>query len=149
MADSKVPRGGDASRRAVVGGFLGVGVAAPLLVACGSEESSGSGDSGDAGAESPPSGAIGKTSEVPVGSGRIYKAEKVVVTQPAEGEFKAFSSICTHQQCPVTKIEGKDISCTCHGSKFSIADGSVANGPAKKPLEELTVTVSGDVLSVS
>jgi len=155
MADSKVPQGGDASRRAVVGGFLGVGVAAPLLVACGSEESSGSGESGgsggsdDAAAGSSPSGAIGKTSEVPVGSGRIYKGEKVVVTQPVEGEFKAFSSICTHRQCPVTKIEGKDISCTCHGSKFSIADGSVTNGPAEKPLEEFQVTVAGEEITVS
>jgi len=152
MADSKVSQGGDASRRAVVGGFLGVGAAAPLLVACGSEESSGSGDSGesgDAGAGSPPSGAIGTTSEVPVGGGKIYKAENVVVTQPTEGEFKAFSSICTHKQCPVTKIEGKDISCTCHGSKFSIADGSVTNGPAEKPLEEFEVTVAGEEITVS
>jgi nitrite reductase/ring-hydroxylating ferredoxin subunit len=159
MADSKVAHGGDASRRAVVGGFLGVGVAAPLLVACGAEESSGSGDSGESGesagesgdsaAGSPPSSAIGKTSEVPVGSGRIYKAEKVVVTQPTEGEFKAFSSICTHRQCPVTKIEGKDISCTCHGSKFSIADGSVTDGPAEKPLEEFQVTVAGEEITVS
>ena len=97
----------------------------------------------------PPSGAIGKTSEVPVGSGKIYKAESVVVTQPTEGEFKAFSSICTHRQCPVTKIEGKDISCTCHGSKFSIADGSVTNGPAEKPLEEFQVTVAGEEITVS
>jgi nitrite reductase/ring-hydroxylating ferredoxin subunit len=156
MADSNVPHGGDASRRSVVGGFLSVGVAAPLLAACGAEESSGSGgsgksagESGDAAAGSPPSSAIGKTSEVPVGSGRIYQAEKVVVTQPTEGEFKAFSSICTHRQCPVTKIEGKNISCTCHGSKFSIADGSVTGGPAQNPLEEFQVTVAGEAITVS
>ena len=32
-------------------------------------------------------------------------------------------------------IKGKDIDCNCHGSKFSITDGSVLGGPATKPLE--------------
>ena len=75
------------------------------------------------------SGSIGKTSEVPVGGGKIFTADKVVVTQPTAGEFKAFSAMCTHQGCPVSKIEGNEIDCTCHGSKFSIADGSVHEGP--------------------
>ena len=72
-----------------------------------------------------------------------------MVTQPTEGDFKAFSALCTHQGCVVSKIEGKDIDCTCHGSKFSITDGSVVNGPANKPLESLQVTVTGDDLTVA
>ena len=40
--------------------------------------------------------ALGKTSEVPVGGGAIFKNEQVVVTQPAAGTFKAFSAVCTH-----------------------------------------------------
>ena len=55
------------------------------------------------------------------------------MTQPTEGDFKAFSAVCTHQGCVVAKIEGEDIECTCHGSKFSIEDGSVVTGPATKP----------------
>ena len=86
---------------------------------------------------------------MPVGGGKIFKAEKVMVTQPSEGEFKAFSTVCTHQGCPITKLDGDEIDCSCHGSRFSIADGSVVNGPATKPLEELKVTVKGDNLTVS
>ena len=64
-------------------------------------------------------------------------------------DFKGFSAVCTHQGCPVSKIEGEDIVCTCHGSKFSIKDGSVVNGPATKPLQAFKATVSGEDITVS
>jgi Rieske Fe-S protein len=92
---------------------------------------------------------VGRTSEVPVGSGKIFAADKVVVTQPTEGDFKAFSAVCTHQGCVVSAVQGKDIDCSCHGSKFSITDGSVVNGPATQPLPEMKVSVEGGRISVS
>jgi Rieske Fe-S protein len=85
--------------------------------------------------------AIAKTADVPVGSGVIV--DEVVVTQPAAGEFKGFSAICTHAGCTVNEIADGTINCPCHGSKFNL-DGSVASGPAKKPLEAQAVTVQGD-----
>ena len=130
-----------ASRRTVMGGIVGVGIGAPLLAACGSDEGGIGGG--------PKSGAVGKTSEVPVGSGKIFAADKVVLTQPTEGDFLAFSAVCTHQGCVVADIKGEDIDCTCHGSKFSIKDGSVVNGPATKPLAKLTATVKNGEISVS
>jgi Rieske Fe-S protein len=130
-----------ASRRAVVGGIVGLGIGVPLVAACG-------GSGGDSGG-SPSTGTVGKTSEVPVGSGKIFAADKVVVTQPTEGDFQAFSAICTHQGCVVADIKGEDIDCTCHGSKFSITDGSVVKGPATKALEKLTATVKGGEITVS
>ncbi len=72
-----------------------------------------------------------------------------VVTQPEKGSYKAFSKICTHQGCPVAEIVGKEIVCRCHGSHFSIVDGSVVSGPAQRPLAESKVTVSGDQIVVS
>ena len=80
-----------------------------------------------------PTGPVGKTSEIPVGGGKIFAADKVVVTQPTAGDFKAFSAVCTHQGCVVADIKGEDIDCTCHGSKFSIKDGSVLKGPRPSP----------------
>jgi len=163
MTDNRVSKtAGDASRRTVMSGIVGVGVGVPLLAACGSDdsESSGGGSGGGSddggtdgggggGGSASASGSIGKTSEVPVGGAKIFKAEKVVVSQPSEGEFKAFSTVCTHQGCPITKMDGDEIECGCHGSRFAVADGSVANGPATKPLEELKATVKGDNLAVS
>jgi Rieske Fe-S protein len=88
-----------------------------------------------------PGGAIAKTSEVPLGSGVIV--DDVVVTQPTAGDFKGFSSSCTHKGCAVTKVAAGTIDCPCHGSKFNL-DGTVAKGPADKPLEAKTVAVEGD-----
>ena len=66
-----------------------------------------------------------------------------VITQPAAGKFKAFSKLCTHQQCLLTTVKDGTINCGCHGSRFSIEDGSVLNPPATSPLPESKVTVSG------
>ncbi|MGJ6965558.1 Rieske (2Fe-2S) protein [Streptosporangium sp. G11] len=88
--------------------------------------------------------ALAKTADIPEGGGKVFKDEKIVITQPAAGEFKAFSSVCTHQGCDVDKIADGTIDCPCHGSKFKITDGSVANGPATKPLEEKAIKVDGD-----
>lgn len=143
-----------ASRRALVGGVLGLGVGVPLLAACGSGSDSGSGDAaGDdasgSGGSTTSSGPVTTTGDVPVGGGVILAGEKIVVTQPSEGEFKAFTAVCTHAQCLVTSVEDDEIDCSCHGSRFSIADGSVVTGPAGEPLAELTVSVEGEDISVS
>ena len=74
--------------------------------------------------------------DVPVGGGVILDKEKLVVTQPEAGTFKAFSSTCTHQGCTVTKVADGTIDCPCHGSTFSVEDGSVQGGPAPSPLPE-------------
>ena len=96
-----------------------------------------------------PSGPSVATSEVPVGGGVILEDADYVITQPTAGEFKAFSKICTHQQCPVGSVEGGTINCPCHGSKYSIEDGSVVNPPAPQPLAEAQVTVSGGQVVVN
>ncbi len=83
------------------------------------------------------------TKEVPEGGGIILSDEEVVVTQPTAGEFVAFSSICTHQGCPVSEVVDGTINCPCHGSKYAIADGSVVAGPAPSPLPPVEVAVDG------
>lgn len=93
--------------------------------------------------------ALATTSEIPVGSGKIFKAQKVVVTQPTKDDFKAFSAICTHMGCTVSKIADGTIDCPCHGSKFHIADGSVAHGPATRPLPAEQITVQGNSIRLA
>ena len=92
--------------------------------------------------------ATATTADIPVGGGKIFADIQAVVTQPTAGTFKAFSSICTHQSCPVASVTDT-INCDCHGSKFSITDGSVVNPPATQSLAARTVTVQGDNLTVS
>jgi Rieske Fe-S protein len=87
--------------------------------------------------------ALTTTSAVPVGGGKIFAAEKIVITQPQSGEFRGFSAVCTHQGCIVGTVSGGTINCPCHGSRFSIANGSVVNGPAASPLPAVGIKVQG------
>lgn len=96
-----------------------------------------------------PDGPSVATADVEVGGGVILDDADYVVTQPKKGEFKAFTKICTHQGCPVAEVAGGTINCQCHGSKFSIEDGSVQNPPASKPLAEAAVTVAGGKVYVT
>lgn len=141
-------------RRRLLHGAAVLGVAAPVLAACGSDDEPSSStaaapepdDTPSASKDSESSGGGGPlaaTADVPVGGGVIVDAEKTVVTQPSEGEFKAFTAICTHQGCVVSTVEDNEINCACHGSKFSAEDGSVVTGPATAPLSEVAVQVKG------
>ena len=89
------------------------------------------------------------TSDVPVGGGTILTDQKVVVTQPTAGEFKAFTAVCTHQGCLVASVADGVITCPCHGSTFSAADGAVISGPAPSPLAAVPVTVSGTQITIA
>ncbi|MGH4026444.1 MAG: Rieske (2Fe-2S) protein [Pseudonocardiaceae bacterium] len=98
--------------------------------------------------QAPSGGGLARTSDIPVGGGRVFPAEKVVVTQPAPAQFRAFSAICTHQGCTVGSVQDGTIDCPCHGSKFAVADGAVVDGPAKQPLPPREAVVDGEWVRV-
>jgi Rieske Fe-S protein len=87
---------------------------------------------------------IGKTTEVPVGSAKIFTSAKVIVSQATAGVFVAHTAVCTHQGCTVNKVDGAKVDCPCHGSQYNWADGAVTHGPATQPLKELTIKIEGD-----
>ncbi|MGW5864051.1 QcrA and Rieske domain-containing protein [Streptomyces sp. NPDC055239] len=105
---------------------------------------------GKNGKKNPPPKAeeLAKTSDIPVGGGKIFKDKKVVVTQPAKGDFKAFSAICTHEGCTVSQVANGTINCPCHGSKYRVADASVVAGPAPRPLPPENITVTGNSITL-
>ena len=142
------------TRRAVLGGVAAVG-AGVVLAACGTDGSTDStggdeaSDSGGSGGDAAAGGEIGTTADVPVGGGTVFQEQKVVVTQQTEGDFKAFTAVCTHQGCTVGSVNGDTIQCNCHGSQFNAADGTVKKGPAPKALATKKITVEGDKLIVT
>lgn len=144
------PRAGALSRRRALGG-ASLGLAVPVLAACGSNEAGGAGGDAPTSAAASPaaSGPLTTTADVPVGGGAIFEEQGVVVTQPAEGELKAFTNICTHAGCPVSSVEDGTIICTCHGSTFSIETGEVEQGPATEALAPIEITVEGDQISLA
>ena len=143
-------------RRRTLTGAAAIAVGLPVLAACGGSDTATDSSGQGTGSSSPSGGSGGTpgqelttTADVPVGGGTIIDADKVVVTQPTNGDFKAFSSICTHQGCPVSSVADGTINCTCHGSKFSIEDGSVVQGPATRALDGVDITVKGDAITLA
>jgi len=126
---------------ALAGGGL---TSAALLAGCGEDESGGSGSASPEPASTPVSV---PTADVEVGGGLIVD-ETYVVTQPAKGEFKAFTAVCTHQGCVVASVADNTIQCDCHGSQYDAATGEVTQGPATEGLAEETVQVKGNQLTV-
>ncbi|KAB7744547.1 Rieske 2Fe-2S domain-containing protein [Nostocoides sp. F2B08] len=138
----------------------GVVASAVFVSGCGSSEDTATEESGDpedgtatpgddAGVSSSESDPIASVADVPVGGGLVVQAEQVVITQPSEGEFKAFSAVCPHQGCLVTDVRDGEIVCPCHGSRFTVDTGDVVGGPAPRGLEERQVTVTGDAIAVA
>jgi Rieske Fe-S protein len=84
---------------------------------------------------------LGAASEIPVGGGKIYTAAKVVVTQPARGQYRAFSAVCTHVGCIMSEVANGTIDCPCHGSEFKITTGAVVTGPAPAPLPKKQIKI--------
>ena len=107
---------------------------------------SGQTGSGPSSSPQPASGqapSLALTSDVPVGGGKILADKKIVITQPRAGSFEAFTAICTHQGCTVSDVSGGTVNCPCHGSRFSIANGSVVTGPAASALAPVSIKVQG------
>jgi Rieske Fe-S protein len=167
-APSRRILGAAIDRRSVLKGIAiaGAGAAVPLLAACGGssgntsaennpERTPGSSTPSSTPQSSPSDGGNGSsadvltpTADVPVGGGVILPAKQTVVTQPTKGTFEGFSSTCTHMGCTVANIQDGRIICPCHGSMYSIKDGSVLGGPAPRPLPKKPVKVEGpDVVS--
>ncbi len=90
---------------------------------------------------------LGAASDIPVGGGKIYATAKVVVTQPARGQYKAFSAVCTHVGCIMSEVASGTIDCPCHGGQFKITNGAVVSGPPPSPLPARPVKiVNGQVV---
>jgi Rieske Fe-S protein len=84
---------------------------------------------------------LGAAREIPVGGGTIFTAARVVVTQPARGQYRAFSAVCTHVGCVLNQVTGGTINCPCHGSRFTITNGAVVAGPAPAPLPKKQIKI--------
>jgi Rieske Fe-S protein len=140
MTETSGPPSVHLSRRSVIAGAAAIGVTS-ALAACGSDPEPASSGTGTGTTKTV------SASQVPVGGAAIVG--DVVVSQPTAGSYKAFSAVCTHQNCVVSRVEGTKITCPCHGSQFSATDGSVITGPANRALIAKTVTPSGDTLTIT
>lgn len=149
---------------------LGVGAASASVAACGGG-SGGSGSGGDSGGgsgggsgdgsgvgESTPAASSDASEEAATGTGGSAIAQEAdvapgsavkfkdggkdaVLVHLDDGQFVAYSAICTHAGCTVAYRDSQ-LACPCHGSVFDPANGAeVVSGPAQTPLPEIPVEV--------
>jgi nitrite reductase/ring-hydroxylating ferredoxin subunit len=72
---------------------------------------------------------------------------KVLLTR-LDGKVCALENRCSHEGGPLSEgtIEGGDVVCPWHGSRFRLSDGAVLGGPATFPQPQLsTRTVAGRI----
>ncbi|WP_330176370.1 Rieske (2Fe-2S) protein [Streptomyces sp. NBC_01498] len=123
-------------RRTVLKGAALAGAAGAGLAACSTESKVGH-------AEEPTPTApvdLGPADAVPVGGAKLFQDQRLVVSCPAEGQYRAFSAQCTHAGCLLDKVEGTEGNCPCHGSRFDVTTGKATRGPATEPLPEVPVS---------
>jgi len=95
----------------------------------------------------------GVVSDIPSGSIKSFVVEgKNIAIAHLDGEFFAISDMCSHAQCSLGNegfVEGKEVVCGCHGSKFDIASGKVLSLPATTDIATYQVKIEGDAILVS
>lgn len=90
---------------------------------------------------------VGGVQDIPPGGGQRFRKgaiEGFVFNR--DGDYQAYSAICTHMGCILTyRSDQSDLFCPCHGGQFQ-TDGQVKRGRTLKPLPSLRVKVeNGEV----
>jgi len=88
----------------------------------------------------------GKVGELAPNAGKVFRFgnKPGILVHTPEGDYRAFSAVCTHLQCTVQyRDDFKHIWCACHNGHFDLTGRNVA-GPPPRPLEEYRVEVRGE-----
>ena len=94
---------------------------------------------------------IARLGEIPIGGVKLFtyptKDEHCILVRTAENEHVSYSQKCTHLSCAVYYSQEKNrLECPCHKGFFSIADGSVLQGPPSRPLPRIVLETREDQL---
>jgi 3-phenylpropionate/trans-cinnamate dioxygenase ferredoxin component len=82
--------------------------------------------------------------DLPRGVGRQVPLDPpIAVFHTDEGEILAIDDTCTHQDASLADgwLEGWQVECPLHASKFDLRTGHVDAPPAKRPVRTHAVTV--------
>jgi nitrite reductase/ring-hydroxylating ferredoxin subunit/uncharacterized membrane protein len=81
---------------------------------------------------------------------RVVVDETPVLLLKSGGRIYAIHDRCSHRGCSLAEgtVEGPEIVCSCHFSRFDLRDGSVRRGPATAPQPAFQVRDRDGVLEV-
>ena len=100
-------------------------------------------------APSYPQQTVARLGEIPVGGVKLFtypsKEDRCILVRTSEDEHVGYSQKCTHLSCAVYYSRESDrLECPCHKGFFSIADGSVLQGPPSRPLPRIVLENRGE-----
>ncbi|WP_431903547.1 bifunctional 3-phenylpropionate/cinnamic acid dioxygenase ferredoxin subunit [Nonomuraea sp. bgisy101] len=81
---------------------------------------------------------------------RVEADPPIAVFHTEDGELLAIDDTCTHQDASLADgwLEGCEIECPLHASRFDLRTGQVDAPPAKRPVRTHQVVVEDDVIYV-
>jgi 3-phenylpropionate/trans-cinnamate dioxygenase ferredoxin subunit len=88
---------------------------------------------------------------LPPGSSlRIDGERPIAVFHTDDGELYAIDDTCTHQDASLSDgwLDGCEVECPLHSSRFDLRTGAVDAPPAKRPVRTHRVVVSGGTVYV-
>ncbi len=94
---------------------------------------------------------VATKSEIADQSAKLLNVEgKRIALFNLGGEFYALDDTCPHASGPLSEgsIEGEDVECPWHGSRFNIKTGEVTAPPADENVPRYKVRVTGDDVEV-
>ena len=98
-----------------------------------------------------PRTSVAGVEELQIGGVKIFSypgpEDPCILVRTAQDVFAAYSQKCTHLSCAVYyEAAEKRLECPCHKGFFSVADGSVLQGPPQRPLPRVVLQRDGDAL---
>lgn len=94
---------------------------------------------------------VARLGEVPLGGVKLFgyptPEERCILVRTGEDTYAAYSQKCTHLSCAVyySPAHGR-FECPCHEGYFSVRDGSVLQGPPRRPLPRVVLERRGPEL---
>ena len=92
-----------------------------------------------------------KMNELKVNQGKVFRFgnQPAILVRTPDGQWKAFSAVCTHLQCTVQyRDDLQKVWCACHNGIYDL-NGANISGPPPRPLQEFKVSTKGDDVIVS
>jgi len=92
-----------------------------------------------------------KVGEIKDNTAKVFRfgSEPAILIRTAEGQYRAFTAVCTHLGCTVQyRADLHEIWCPCHNGIYNL-QGRNISGPPPRPLTEYTVHVQGDQIVVA
>lgn len=92
-----------------------------------------------------------KVGELKNNAGKVFRfgSEPAILIRTSDGQYKAFSAVCTHLSCTVQyRSDLQEIWCPCHNGMYDLTGRNVS-GPPPRPLTAYEVHVQGDDIVVT